>query len=132
MPRPHLKNGTTDLAEHCLRVPARHYLSREQLSREVDALFRNQPLLVGLTPDAPTPGSYFTHEAADTGLIIVRGDDNQVRAFVNACRHRGTRIAEGRGAKTYVLVPVPRLELCARRQADLAAEQLRRLRRDRR
>ncbi len=95
----HLKNGTTDLAEHCLRVPARHYLSREQLSREVDALFRNQPLLVGLTPDAPTPGSYFTHEAADTGLIIVRGDDNQVRAFVNACRHRGTRIAEGRGTK---------------------------------
>ena len=95
----HLKNGTTDLAEHCLRVPALHYLSREQLAREVDALFRNSPLLVGLTPDAPTPGSYFTHEAADTALIIVRGDDNTVRAFVNACRHRGTRIAEGRGTK---------------------------------
>ena len=62
-------------------------------------MFRKQPLLVGLTPDAPTPGSYFTHEAADTGLIIVRGDDNVVRAFVNACRHRGTRIAEGRGTK---------------------------------
>lgn len=95
----HLKNGTTDLADHCLRVPAQHYLSREQLAREVDALFRNQPLLVGLTPDAPTPGSYFTHDAADTALIIVRGDDNTVRAFVNACRHRGTRIAEGRGTK---------------------------------
>jgi len=95
----HLKNGTTDFADHCLRVPAQHYLSREQLAREVDALFRKEPLLVGLTPDAPTPGSYFTHEAGDTALIIVRGDDNTVRAFVNACRHRGTRIAEGRGTK---------------------------------
>ena len=95
----HLKNGTTDLAEHCLRVPAQHYLNREQLAREVDALFRKRPLLVGLTPDVPTPGTYLTHDVADTGLIIVRGDDNTVRAFVNACRHRGTRIAEGRGSK---------------------------------
>jgi len=95
----HLKNGTTDLAEHCLRVPARHYLGAEQLADEFDALFRKRPLLVGLTPDAPAPGSYFTHEAADIALIVVRGDDGKLRAFVNACRHRGTRIAEGRGTK---------------------------------
>ena len=95
----HQKNGTTDMADRCLRVPAQHYTSGQQLLHEVDQLFRKQPLLVGLTPDVPTPGSYMTHEAADTGLIVVRGDDNKVRAFINACRHRGARIAEGRGMR---------------------------------
>ena len=95
----HLQAGTTDLSRHGLRVPAAHYTSAEQLAREVQQLFRTQPLLVGLTPDVPTPGSFITHEAADTALLIVRGDDGIVRAFINACRHRGTRIAEGRGTK---------------------------------
>jgi phenylpropionate dioxygenase-like ring-hydroxylating dioxygenase large terminal subunit len=36
-------------------------------------------------------------EAAGTPLLVVRGDDGAVRAFRNACRHRGTRIAEGSG-----------------------------------
>jgi phenylpropionate dioxygenase-like ring-hydroxylating dioxygenase large terminal subunit len=95
----HIERGTTDLSAHCLRVPAAHYTSAAQLNLEVDRLFRQQPLLVGLTPDVPAPGSFMTHEAGDTSLLIVRGDDNTVRAFINACRHRGTRIAEGRGAK---------------------------------
>jgi len=95
----HIERGTTDLSAQCLRVPARHYTSAEQLALEIDRLFKKQPLLVGLTPDVPTPGSFMTHEAGDTALLIVRGDDNKLRAFINACRHRGTRIAEGRGTK---------------------------------
>jgi phenylpropionate dioxygenase-like ring-hydroxylating dioxygenase large terminal subunit len=95
----HLEAGTTDLSPRCLRVPAAHYTNASQLEREIEQLFRKQPLLVGLTPDVPSPGSFMTHEALDTALLIVRDDDNTVRAFINACRHRGTRIAEGRGTK---------------------------------
>ena len=123
----HLQNGTTDLAEHCLRVPAQHYLSREQLAREVDALFRKQPLLVGLTPDVPTRAA--THARSGRhGLIIVRGDDNG--AYARSSTRAGIAAPASPRARreTDVLVSVPRLELRTRRQTHLTTEQLRRLR----
>jgi len=89
--------GTTDMAAHSLRVPAAHYTDAGQAAREHVELFRRQPLLVALSPDLPAPGSYLTHEAADTSLLLVRDDDQRARAYINACRHRGARIAEGRG-----------------------------------
>src|SRR5204863_7595664 len=36
-------------------------------------------------------------------LLVVRGADGKVRAFRNACRHRGTQVASGSGcAKVFV------------------------------
>jgi phenylpropionate dioxygenase-like ring-hydroxylating dioxygenase large terminal subunit len=55
----------------------------------------------GFCPSAalPTPGSYVAREAAGTPLIAIRGNDGRVRAFRNACRHRGTQLAEGAGCE---------------------------------
>ena len=59
-------------------------------------------MLIALTPDLPTPGSYLAHRAYDTDLLLVRDDAGCARAFINACRHRGARLAEGRGqAKSF-------------------------------
>ena len=30
----------------------------------------------------------------DTPVLITRGKDNKVRAFLNVCRHRGSKICE--------------------------------------
>ncbi len=38
-------------------------------------------------------GSYRVIDAAGPNIVIVRGDDGEVRAFVNACRHRGAPVA---------------------------------------
>ena len=98
----HLKNGTTDSVSHSLRVPGEHYTDSTQATEEVEQLFKRQPLLVALTPDLPDSGNYLTHQAFDTHLLLVRDDDHKVRAYINACRHRGARLAEGRGtAKTF-------------------------------
>ena len=98
----HLSRGTTDTVGHNLQVSAAHYVDPNETQHEVDALFKRQPLLIALTPDIPEIGDYLTHEAADTSLLIVRDDNLKARAFVNACRHRGARIAEGRGnAKSF-------------------------------
>ncbi|HSG90879.1 MAG TPA: aromatic ring-hydroxylating dioxygenase subunit alpha [Pseudomonadales bacterium] len=93
----HLQAGTTDMAEHSLRVPARHYVDDSQTRAEIDALFRRRPLLAALTPDLPDPGAYVAIDLADVAVLLVRDDGGRARAFVNACRHRGARIAEGRG-----------------------------------
>src|SRR5262249_22430537 len=51
----------------------------------------------------PEPGSYVAREAAGTPLVVVRGQDGRVRAFRNACRHRGNQLAEGSGcARSFV------------------------------
>ena len=44
-------------------------------------------------------------EAAGTPLLVVRGEDGAVRVFRNACRHRGTRIADGSGCARAFVCP---------------------------
>ena len=40
----------------------------------------------------PKPGDYFTLDVADERALVIRGDDGEVRAFHNLCRHRGSRV----------------------------------------
>jgi Rieske 2Fe-2S family protein len=42
-------------------------------------------------------GSYVEHVIHTTSLIVVRESSTSIRAYHNACRHRGTRLATGRG-----------------------------------
>jgi len=101
----HLDEGTTDYADFALRAPASHYIEEAQAQDEIDALFRRSPLLVALSPDLPDEGSYLTHRALDTELLLIRGKDGKVRSFVNACRHRGAQLAEGRGSAKLFTCP---------------------------
>jgi len=103
--RKHLEAGTTDKAAYQLRVPASHYVSDSQAAQEIELLFKRRPLLVALTPHLPEPGDYVTHEALDTSLVLVRDRSGTARAYINACRHRGARIAEGRGSKASFSCP---------------------------
>ena len=43
------------------------------------------------------PGDYITVDYVSIPLIIVRGEDGEIRAFANSCRHRGTPVADGSG-----------------------------------
>lgn len=47
--------------------------------------------------DIPERGQYFTTTIAGNPLVIVRGEDEQVRGFFNVCRHRGALVVEGEG-----------------------------------
>ena len=97
--RRHLNDGTMDLSPYSLKVPASHYVSETQNALEVEILFRQRPLLVALTPHIPRQGDYLSHEVIDTSLLLVRDQQDNARAYINACRHRGARLAEGRGHK---------------------------------
>jgi phenylpropionate dioxygenase-like ring-hydroxylating dioxygenase large terminal subunit len=92
----HVRARTTDVGAEVWREPVENYRSPTRFAREVEALRRCS---VPFCPSAalPEPGSFVAREAAGTPLIVVRGKDGQVRAFRNACRHRGTQLAEGSG-----------------------------------
>lgn len=86
-----------DQAPAVYHQPASEYTSAEHLERELPALFLDRPLLAGLSADIPAPGDYFSFTSAGLPVVVVRGGDGAARAFVNTCRHRGSRLVEDRG-----------------------------------
>jgi len=100
----HIEAGTTDLADGVFLNPVSSYTAPAQLEREWHRLFREIPLLVGLSCQIPQAGDWLTDDFAPTPILVVRGASGEARAFANVCRHRGARIAEGsgRGARSFV------------------------------
>src|SRR5262245_26216052 len=99
----HIDRKTTDVSEECWREPVAHYRSPERLELERELVFRRYPTPFCPSAALPETGSYVAREAAGTPLLAVRGRDGTVRVFRNACRHRGTQLAEGTGcAKAFV------------------------------
>jgi phenylpropionate dioxygenase-like ring-hydroxylating dioxygenase large terminal subunit len=61
---------------------------------EREAIFKRAWLNVGRVEDLPRKGSYFTKEihVAKASVVVVRGTDDEIRAFHNVCRHRGNKL----------------------------------------
>ena len=75
-------------------------ISAEHYASERHKIFGRAWLPIGRTDDLPHKGSYFVYDVPtfQASLLVVRGDDNSVRVFHNACRHRGNKlIREGKG-----------------------------------
>jgi phenylpropionate dioxygenase-like ring-hydroxylating dioxygenase large terminal subunit len=88
---------TTTLAPAPYRQRAAVYTDPDRLAAEVDGLFRGRPLVVGLSADLAGTGDCLATEVAGVPLLLVRGEDAEVRCFLNICRHRGGRVFSGRG-----------------------------------
>lgn len=101
----HIDAGTTDLAESVFLNPVAAYCSPQRLARESALLFREYPLLMGLSNQIPEPGDHFTDDHTGIPILVVRGNDGRARAFQNVCRHRGARVAEGCGRQKNFVCP---------------------------
>ncbi len=76
-------------------LPAGYYTEPAYFAREQVAIFRAMWLFVGRASEVATRGQWITASLASASVVVVRGDDDQVRAFHNVCRHRGTLLCEG-------------------------------------
>jgi nitrite reductase/ring-hydroxylating ferredoxin subunit len=68
------------------------FIDPDQFAREKQAFFRDMPLVACLSSELPEPGSFRTFDDAGVPMLINRGKDGKVRAFLNVCPHRGSRI----------------------------------------
>ena len=89
----HAEAGTTDSTEDIYRLPVESY-SPDSWQEEMDAIFRRLPLMLALSAELPQPGSYKAMKVLDVPVLIVRGEDGRVRAFINACTHRGRAVTQ--------------------------------------
>ena len=70
----------------------RFYTDSEWFEKERSALFKNKPILVGHLSMLSKPGDVFTHDHLGIPIMVVKGKDEKIRAFLNVCRHRGVRL----------------------------------------
>lgn len=59
---------------------------------DMDTVFMQQWLFVGMTCEVPGKGDYLTVDIGQNPVLVVRDRDGEVRAFHNVCRHRGSRL----------------------------------------
>ncbi len=93
----YLDTQTTAMAENVYRNEVSDYTCPQQLARERELFFRRGPLNIGLSCLLPSPGDFMTHDYSGVPILLVRQEDSSLRAFLNVCRHRGARVAEGCG-----------------------------------
>ena len=101
----HIEQGTTDMADEVLEVPVDLYTSREHFEAEYDALFLNHPLVFCLSGGLPAPGTFRAIDLCGTPVVLTRDPAGKVRAMLNACRHRGVRVADGVGKSRRLTCP---------------------------
>jgi len=89
----HASAGTTDSTDEIYRLPVESYSPRSW-DEEMNAIFRRLPLMLSLSCELPEAGCYKAMKVLDVPVLIVRGEDMRLRAFINACTHRGRAITQ--------------------------------------
>lgn len=77
-------------------VPVAHRLTPDFFQKEVEHIFRRSWLVVASALDVPDEGSYIVTDVPPlkASLLVVRGEDAQIRVFHNICRHRGDKLVQ--------------------------------------
>src|SRR3984957_10903947 len=89
--------GVPDYGEESWEADIGRFTDKARFDLEKQKLFLERPQMIAITGDIPNPGDYYATEIAGRPIILTRGKDGKARAFLNACRHRGVKIAEGCG-----------------------------------
>jgi glycine betaine catabolism A len=73
-------------------LPGRYYTDPAIFEQEKRNIFEKQWLYVCRAQDVPAPGRFVRASVGDENVIVVRGRDQKLRAFLNVCRHRGATL----------------------------------------
>ena len=77
-------------------ISPRAYTDEEQFEAEKNKIFLRYWLNLGRTNDIPEPGDYVFHDLPlfSMSILLVHGKDGKIRAFHNACTHRGNKLCQ--------------------------------------
>ncbi len=78
-------------------VPVTRYTSRAFHDLEKERLWPKVWQMVCREEEIATPGDTYVYDICDTSLLVVRGSDMTIKAFYNACLHRGRQLRHESG-----------------------------------
>lgn len=77
-------------------IPVTAYMNQARLDDE-RRLLRRLPIPLAHVSQLEAPGSCLVHDALGVPILVTRNRDGELRAMLNVCRHRGTRLLEDSG-----------------------------------
>ena len=80
-------------------LPSSWYRSERVFALEKERIFFREWLCVGREERWPTPASSRVLNVLGESVIVVRNRENQLRAFYNVCRHRGSRLGDRKSTR---------------------------------
>ncbi|MEP7376371.1 MAG: aromatic ring-hydroxylating dioxygenase subunit alpha [Chitinophagaceae bacterium] len=103
-----MTNLSTFLSEYKTgwSLEQRFYTDEKIFNLEWECIWKKYWLFAGTTAAIPKAGDYFTYKAHKDSIIVIRGNDGEVHAHYNTCRHRGSLIClEEKGNATKLICP---------------------------
>jgi len=100
-----LRTNTRDDAPGLSHAPVREYFDSSRYDKEVGLLFRRYPIVVAFSGQLREPGDFVTHNDSGQPILVARGPDGVLRAFLNVCRHRSAAVEGkvcGAGKRAFV------------------------------
>jgi choline monooxygenase len=81
------------------------YTDPDVFARELAQVFDRDWVMIGRQGSIPKAGDYMTATLGQRPIVCIRQKDGSIRAFGNFCRHRYTKLLEGRGNKSRIVCP---------------------------
>ncbi len=87
-----LDNKTTHMVDETFERAVEAYIDPARLKRETETVFRYYPIMAAHSSQLADPGDFVTLNALNVPIIVIRSKSGALNAFINVCRHRGTKL----------------------------------------
>ncbi|MEM7020432.1 MAG: Rieske 2Fe-2S domain-containing protein, partial [Pseudomonadota bacterium] len=85
--------------------PAERYTSKEWHDKEVEHLWKKVWQFTCREEDIPEPGDHYRYDIAGMSFLVVRTESGDIKAYPNACLHRGRMLKEHDGRASELRCP---------------------------
>ena len=97
VPVPEHLRQTSNPAQGAMRLDPTRYTSREMHNLEMAHVWGKTWQMACREEDIPKIGDRYLYEVGDLSLIVVRVTEQQIKAYFNACLHRGRKLVTENG-----------------------------------
>ena len=84
-------------------IPNERYISPTYFQREIEHLWPRTWQWACREEHIPEPGDYVVYDVGPYSIIVVRTGSEEVKAYRNACTHRGTKLKPSWKGPTRIL-----------------------------
>jgi len=85
---------SNDITDKANALPAEYFTEQDVFEMEKEKVFGQYWVYAGHANCISEPGQFFTRTVGERQLIVLRGDDGDIKAFDNVCAHRGSKMVE--------------------------------------
>lgn len=91
--------------EQAFTLPPNAYIRDDLFERESERIFRRSWLPLARVDQVPKPGDFLSMDLLGQPVMVVHGQDGEIRVMSRTCLHRAAQVAEGNGNRKLFTCP---------------------------